>query len=79
MEKLQISCRVSGIADAVMIAGGQSKLAQTLGVSQQAVSKWVRRGWVPLRRAGEIEQRFKVNRARLANPNLLILIRDATP
>lgn len=67
---------ISGIADAVLEAGSQVKLAQTLGVSQQAISKWVKRGWVPLRRAAEIELRYNVHRSRLANPNILLLIKE---
>ncbi|WP_370662737.1 YdaS family helix-turn-helix protein [Massilia frigida] len=68
----------SGIADAVIAAGTQSILASQLGVTQQVVSKWLRRGWVPLRRASEIEARFKIARARLVNPKIMMLLSDAT-
>ncbi|WP_370663872.1 hypothetical protein [Massilia violaceinigra] len=47
-------------------------------MTQQVVSKWLRRGWVPLRRANEIEARFKISRARLVNPKIMILLLDAT-
>lgn len=54
--------------------GSQEALAQKLGVSQQAVSEWVRRGWVPLKRAVEIEMLLGVPRAQLVNPRVLELI-----
>lgn len=64
----------SGIADAIIAAGNQSQLASRLGVSQQVVSKWLCRGWVPLKRANEIEAKFSIPRGRLANPRILSLI-----
>lgn len=66
--------QLSGIADAVIAAGTQADLANDLGVSQQVVSKWQVRGWVPLKRAGQIEERYKVSRARLVNPKILALV-----
>lgn len=64
----------SGISRAVTAAGTQDALAAKLGVSQQAVSTWVRRGWVPLRRAQEIEAEFGVPRAKLINPRIADLV-----
>ncbi len=64
----------SGVAEAVKAAGSQEKLAEKLGVSQQAVSIWLRRGWVPLRRAQEIEALFGVPRGRLINPRIADLV-----
>jgi DNA-binding transcriptional regulator YdaS (Cro superfamily) len=64
----------SGIADAILAAGNQSELAEKLGVSQQVVSKWLCRGWVPLKRANEIEAKFNIPRGRLANPKILSLM-----
>jgi hypothetical protein len=63
-----------GIDTAVASAGSQGKLAAQLGVTQQAVAKWVERGYAPLRRAQEIEAVFGVPRARLANPRMLDLL-----
>ncbi len=63
-----------GIDTAVESAGSQGKLAQQLGVSQQAVGKWVERGYAPLRRAQEIEAVYGVPRAALANPRTLELL-----
>ena len=65
---------VIGIAEAVCLAGSQEKLAEQLGVTQQAVSKWMRRKWVPLRRAQEIEALLGVPRARLINPRIRDLV-----
>jgi DNA-binding transcriptional regulator YdaS (Cro superfamily) len=64
----------TGIADALQQAGNQAHLAERLGVSQQAVSIWLRRGWVPVRRALEIEAQFGVPRARLISPRLADLV-----
>lgn len=68
----------SGIADAIVAAGNQAELASTLGVSQQVVSKWLCRGWVPLKRANEIEAKFSIPRGRLANPKILSLVAGAS-
>ena len=64
----------SGIELAVEAATSQEALAQKLGVSQQAVSEWVRRGWVPLRRAVEIEMLLAIPRVKLVNPRVLEMI-----
>lgn len=71
---MEASPSPSGIADAIVAAGTQAELAATLGVTQQVVSRWLRRGWVPLRRANQIEERYKISRGRLANPKLLALL-----
>lgn len=63
-----------GIREVVLIAGGQAALARQLGVSQQAVSKWVRRGFVPVDRVVEIEAQFGVPRHRLIEPKLRDLV-----
>ena len=64
----------SGISDALAQAGSQAQLAERLGVTQQAVSIWLRRGWVPVRRALEIEAQFGIPRSRLISPRLLDLV-----
>lgn len=63
-----------GIDAAVVAAGSQGKLAAQLGVTQQAVAKWVERGYTPLRRAQEIEAVYGVPRVALANPRTLELL-----
>ena len=64
----------TGIFAAVTAAGTQDKLAELLGVTQQAVSTWLSQGWVPLRRAKEIEAQTGVHRLRLVNPRVLDLV-----
>lgn len=64
----------TGIAVAVERAGTQAKLAQQLGVSQQAVSQWIEQGWVPLRRAEQIEGLFTIPRSRLLDPEIVKLV-----
>lgn len=64
----------TGIAHAVVLAGGQGKLAEELGVTQQAVSTWLQRGYVPLKRIVEIETLYGIPRAKLINPRLASLI-----
>ena len=68
----------TGIARAVCKAGSQDKLARGLGVSQQAVSLWVDQGWVPLRRAEQIENKFSIPRTELVNPKILELLTPTT-
>jgi len=64
----------TGIAEALQSAGSQSQLADRLGDSQQAISIWLRRGWVPVRRALEIEAQFGIPRSRLISPRLADLV-----
>ena len=64
----------NGVSRAIAVAGSQQKLASILGVSQQAVSAWLDRGWVPLRRAQEIEASLGVPRVTLINPRIADLV-----
>jgi DNA-binding transcriptional regulator YdaS (Cro superfamily) len=66
----------SGIESACDAAGNQTRLAEALGVSQQAVSRWRRQGWVPLARAREIETLTGVHRASIMNPRVLASFAD---
>ncbi|WP_442951832.1 Cro/CI family transcriptional regulator [Oryzomicrobium sp.] len=65
---------MSGIKQAIESAGGQVALAEALGVSQQAISGWLLRGYVPTGRVVEIETLYGVPRARLINPRFLALV-----
>lgn len=63
-----------GIHAAVTAAGSQQKLAELLGVTQQVISTWCRRGYVPVRRAQEIEATLGVPRSSLISPRLADLV-----
>lgn len=62
------------VVRAVEVVGSQQKLADLLGVTQQAVSTWLRRGWVPMRRAQEIEAHTGIPRMGLINPRIADLV-----
>lgn len=66
-----------GITSAVRQVGGQVALARLLGVSQQAISIWVRRGFVPLPRAQEIEAQLGIPRTTLIDPKIADLTSTA--
>lgn len=57
--------------DAAVAAGSQSALASALNVSQAAISKWIKRGWVPLDRAVEIEELFGFPRRSMIDPKIV--------
>lgn len=61
----------NGISKAVRLAGSQTALANVVGVTPQAVQKWVEQGFVPGSRCRLIEDRFQreVTRSEL-NPDL---------
>ena len=61
----------SGIEAAIAAAGKQQLLAEAIGVSQQAVSRWRRRGYVPVCHVVQIEAQFGVPRTTLVNPKIL--------
>ena len=65
---------MTGIRQACYAAGSQAKLADLLGCSQQNVSSWLRRGYVPAERVVEIEQVTGVPRALLVSPKLRELL-----
>lgn len=65
-----------GVDLAVQMAGSQAKLAAKVGVTQQAVMKWVKRGYVPLPRAREIEALLGVPRNSLVDPKVLDVLSD---
>lgn len=54
----------------VRAQGGQPKVAADLGVSQQSVSEWCDKGYVPVARAQEMEHLYGVPRTSLINPKL---------
>jgi len=62
---------MTGIEKVVDMAGSQSALARELGVAHQVANRWVRRGYVPARRALEIEIKYGVPAHDLAKPSLM--------
>ena len=69
-----MSTGMSGIEQAIRAAGSQTRLAEVLGCSQQNISSWLRRGYVPPRQALAIEQATGVSRAVLVDPKLAALL-----
>ena len=61
---------MTGIQKAIAAAGSEAKLADMLGVTQQAVNKMKKRGYVPLSRVDQITSAFRVDRAELIDPAL---------
>lgn len=61
----------TGIKKAVCVAGTQTALAELIGVTPQAVQKWVTQGFVPGQRCREVESALggKVSRYEL-NPTV---------
>ena len=66
----------NAVFELVLKAGSQAALAEQLGVSQQAISKWLRRGYVPIKRVLECEATYGVPRARLLDPRLRDLVEE---
>ena len=66
----------NGVKQAAAAAGSQAKLARALGVTEQAIHNWIARGWVPLRRAQEIEALFGVPRGLTINPRIKDLVAE---
>lgn len=58
----------SGVLHVVILAGGFSALAKTLGVSYQVVQKWYARGFVPTTRVAILERLYGVPREELIHP-----------
>lgn len=49
----------------------QAALARHLGVKQQAISAWVRRGWAPMKRVQQISSVTGVPARELMDPRVL--------
>lgn len=66
--------QLTGIREAVALAGSQKNLAEELGVTKQAVQEWVVKGYVPHARIEEIERLYGIEPKRLCDPKFLELL-----
>lgn len=64
----------TGIYKVVELAGGVSALGRALHVSRQAIYMWLTRGYVPLKRAIQMEEMYAVPRATLVDERLRSLL-----
>ena len=69
---------MNGIQSAIDKAGTRHKFALSLypPVTVQAVSQWVKRGWIPPHRALEVEAKYGIDRALLVKPALVALVQS---
>ena len=68
--------KINAVGQACAAIGTQRELSLRLGVTEQAVCNWVKQGWVPLRRAQEIEALTGVPRQGLINPRIRDLVTE---
>lgn len=59
---------MTNIEKAIAQAGGQTALARRLGITQAAVSRWVKRGYVPMRRVEAVSRLTGVAPRELMHP-----------
>ena len=66
--------QLTGIREAAALAGSQTKLAEELSVSKQAVQVWIRQGYVPNDRIKKIVDLYGIAAVRLCDPALVELL-----
>ena len=66
--------QTNGVQMAIDAVGSQHELAALMGTTQQNVSAWLRRGYLPTRRILECEQLTGIPRLMLVNPRLVSLL-----
>ena len=59
-----------GVKMAIEAAGSQKKLAEKLGCTQQFISNCNFRGYFPIKRAIEIEEKLGIDRIKLIDPRI---------
>lgn len=74
--EVEVSNTLTGVEAAVKVAGGQGRLAGELKIKQQAVSLWVRRGYVPERHVDRISAITGVPTSKLMRPDTVRRARD---
>jgi DNA-binding transcriptional regulator YdaS (Cro superfamily) len=65
----------NGVSEAIDAAGGQAQLAKVIGCTQQNVSAWKQRGFVPVEHLVAVEAATGVPRTRLIKPQIMELLR----
>jgi DNA-binding transcriptional regulator YdaS (Cro superfamily) len=61
---------INGVTVAIQKAGSQKKLAEQLSVTQQFISNCLQRGYFPISRAVEIEEKLGISRFELIDPRV---------
>lgn len=64
---------MTAIETVVSKAGSISALARALGIAHQVANRWVKRGYVPPRRALELEVLYGVPAHSLVKPSLALI------
>lgn len=64
------SVKNPALEEAIKKAGSSAEMARRLGVTYQAVLAWKRNGFMPARRAQQVELEYGVNRQDLISPRL---------
>jgi DNA-binding transcriptional regulator YdaS (Cro superfamily) len=67
---------MTGIERAIDLAGGETALGELLGVSQQAINKMKRKGYVTLQRAEQIANNFPIEVSQLVDPEVVRLMKE---
>lgn len=67
---------MTGIERAIEVAGGEKALGELLGVSQQAINKMKRRGYVTLQRAEQIANNFPIAVDQLVDPEVVRVMKE---
>lgn len=65
---------LSGLERAIRRAGGQGNLAAKMGVCQQLVSSWKRRGWVSAEYALAISKETGIDPITLVQPQMRLVL-----
>lgn len=74
--ELEVKQVTTGVEAAVKALGSQAALAQKLRIKQQAVSLWVRQGYVPERHVDQISLMTGVPSSKLMRPATVRRARD---
>jgi hypothetical protein len=76
--QVEVTEVVTGVEAAVRAMGSQAALASKLKIKQQAVSLWVKRGYVPERHVDQIALMTRVPTSALMRPATVRRARDGS-